>query len=268
MDLPRSNSARSLRVLTYNVHSCRGTDGKVDPARIARVIAHCGADIIALQEVDVGRARTHGIDQAHVIASQLRMEVHFHPALHLADEKYGDAILTALPSRLIKAGPLPSVGEPRGAIWVSVDVGGTELQVVNTHLGLRRRERMNQIVALLGPGWLGNPMCRSSPFVLLGDFNARPSSVVYRTITRLATDVHLGAKTRPRATFPSRYPLFRIDHIFVGNGVVPIEAEVQSDGLIRTASDHLPLTARISVPARSLREADAVAPAGGHALMK
>ncbi|KXF79118.1 endonuclease [Paramesorhizobium deserti] len=247
MNLPRSNSGLSLRVLTYNVHSCRGTDGKVDPARIARVIAHCDPDIIALQEVDVGRARTQGIDQAHVIASQLRMEVHFHPALHLAEEKYGDAILTALPSRLIRAGPLPSLGEPRGAIWVSVDIAGTQLQVINTHLGLRRRERMQQVVTLLGPSWLASPMCQNAPFVLLGDFNARPSSVAYRTIARQAMDAQLGAKP-PRATFPSRYPLFRLDHIFVGNGVVPIETQVWSDVLTRTASDHLPLVARVEVP--------------------
>jgi len=258
MDLPRSKSGDSLRVLTYNVHSCRGTDRKVDPARIAKVIAHCDPDIIALQEVDVGRARTNGIDQAHVIASQLRMEAHFHPALHLADEKYGDAILTALPSRLIRAGPLPSLGEPRGAIWVSVDIGGTELQVINTHLGLRRRERMQQIITLLGPSWLGSPLCQNAPFVLLGDFNARPSSVAYRTIARRARDVQLDAKSRPRATFPSRYPLFRLDHIFVGNGVVALEAAVWSDGLTRTASDHLPLVASIRVPAPSSEKAEAV----------
>ncbi|RCS25095.1 EEP domain-containing protein [Phyllobacterium salinisoli] len=244
----------SLKVLTYNVHSCRGTDGKVDPARIAKVIAHCSPDIIALQEVDVGRARTQGIDQARIIASHLRMEVHFHPALHLADEQYGDAILTALPSRLIRAGPLPSIGEPRGAIWVSVDLGGTELHVINTHLGLRRRERMNQVVTLLGPSWLGNPVCQNSPFVLLGDFNARPSSLAYRTIARQATDVQLDAKPRPQATFPSRFPLLRLDYIFVGNGIVSLESQVWSNALTRSASDHLPLAAKISVPLRPLQE--------------
>jgi endonuclease/exonuclease/phosphatase family metal-dependent hydrolase len=43
-DAPRS---REVRLLTYNVHGCRGTDGKIDPLRIAEVIAQCGADIIA-----------------------------------------------------------------------------------------------------------------------------------------------------------------------------------------------------------------------------
>ena len=46
----------------------------------------------------------------NTIASLLKMEAHFHPALHVEEEKYGDAILTAMPTRFIKAGPLPSVG--------------------------------------------------------------------------------------------------------------------------------------------------------------
>src|SRR5690606_25634562 len=47
--------AETLRVMTYNVHSCIGMDGKLDPERIARVIARARPDVVALQELDVGR---------------------------------------------------------------------------------------------------------------------------------------------------------------------------------------------------------------------
>ncbi|MCO5156746.1 MAG: endonuclease/exonuclease/phosphatase family protein [Aquamicrobium sp.] len=239
---------RHIRIMTYNVHSCRGTDGRIDPARIAEVVARARPDIAALQEVDVGRARSGGFDQARLIAAHLNMEAHFHPALHLADEQYGDAILTALPSRLVRAAPLPSLGEPRGAIWVSVDIGGTRLQVINTHLGLRRRERMAQVAALLGPGWLGSAECRDNPTVLVGDFNAVPTSAPYRNLARHGRDVQLHAGARPKATFPSRFPLLRLDHIFIGEGIEAVAAEVPSDLMARTASDHLPLSATIVVP--------------------
>jgi endonuclease/exonuclease/phosphatase family metal-dependent hydrolase len=222
----------------------------VDPARIAEVIDHCKPDIAALQEVDVGRARTGGVDQARLVAAHLRMTSHFHPALHLEDEKYGDAILTALPSRVVRAGPLPSIGEARGAIWMSVDVGGVELQVINTHLGLWPRERMQQVTTLLGPGWFGSPACKAAPSILIGDFNAVPASAAYRTVARQARDVQLHGKARPKPTFPSRFPLLRLDHIFVGNGIIPIEAEVHSNFQARTASDHLPLLARIALETR------------------
>lgn len=238
---------RLVRVLTYNVHSCRGTDGRRDPSRIAEVIARCEPDIVALQEVDVGRRRSGGVDQSEMIAAHLRMDAHFHPALHLKGEKYGDAILTALPARLVRAGPLPSIGEPRGAIWMAVDLDGATLQVINTHLGLRRRERIAQVTTLLGAGWLGSEACRTSPSVLLGDFNAVPSSLPYRSLARHGRDVQVATQTRPRATFPSRFPLLRIDHVFVGDGIEPLDTEVPTDLLTRTASDHLPLLATLAV---------------------
>jgi endonuclease/exonuclease/phosphatase family metal-dependent hydrolase len=250
---------RHIRILTYNVHSCRGTDGRRDPARIAEVVARCKPDIAALQEVDVGRARSGGVDQAHLIAAHLSMKAHFHPALHLEQEQYGDAILTALPARLVRAGPLPSIGEPRGAIWVSVDVGGAQLQVINTHLGLRRRERAAQVAALLGPGWLGSAECRDAPAVLVGDFNTVPGALAYRNLARHGRDAQLHAATRAKATFPSWLPMLRLDHIFVGEGVEAVETQVLADRLARRASDHLPLVATLAVPARPHVEA-AVSP--------
>jgi endonuclease/exonuclease/phosphatase family metal-dependent hydrolase len=40
---------KHLRVATYNVHRCRGIDGRVRPARIAEVLRE-DADVVALQE--------------------------------------------------------------------------------------------------------------------------------------------------------------------------------------------------------------------------
>ena len=232
-----------FRVLTYNVHSCIGSDRRCDPARIADVISECRPDIIALQELDVRRPRTGGIDQAHAIATHLGMDFHFHAALHVEEERYGDAILTALPARLVKAGPLPSAGEPRGAIRVAVEVEGIELQIVNTHFGVRRSQRLKQSSILLGPGWLGDPACR--PLVLLGDFNAVPRSVPYRRFAERLQDVQLagGRQSRPLPTFPARFPLLRIDHIFVDDSIEVVNAGVHNSRLARTASDHLPLFA-------------------------
>lgn len=237
-----------LRILTYNVHSCIGSDRRSDPTRIAEVIADCRADIIALQELDVRRARTGGIDQAHAIAAHLNMTAHFHPALHVEEEQYGDAILTALPADLIKAGPLPSIGEPRGAIWVSVKVGGVELQVLNTHLGLSRRERLEQVACLLGPLWLGSPRCQA-PRVLVGDFNAVPRSAAYRLMASRMKDFYADLVPRkPSPTFPARLPLLRIDHVFLENSIEVLNGGVYRAGLARTASDHLPLITDIRLP--------------------
>src|SRR5258706_5299496 len=41
----------SLRIATYNVHRCRGLDGRTRPERIAAVLSAIDADVVALQEV-------------------------------------------------------------------------------------------------------------------------------------------------------------------------------------------------------------------------
>ena len=86
----RSPASRRLKLLTYNVHSCIGTDRRLAPERVAEVIAAAQPDIIGLQELDVGRRRTGGIDQAHTIAEILKMKHHFHAALDVEEERYGD----------------------------------------------------------------------------------------------------------------------------------------------------------------------------------
>jgi endonuclease/exonuclease/phosphatase family metal-dependent hydrolase len=246
----------TLRVMTYNVHSCIGMDGKLDVERIARVIARARPDVVALQELDVGRSRTAGLDQAQLIAHYLEMEFHFHPALHLEEERYGDAILTHLPQRLVKAAPLPGLAskphlEPRGALWVAVDFNGMEVQIINTHLGLYPRERLAQVSALLSDEWLAHDQCRE-PVILCGDFNALPSSPVCRRISKGLNDVQILAREhRPLRTYSGRFPVARIDHIYTSAGIEVTGVEVPGSELARTASDHLPLLAELCILGRA-----------------
>jgi endonuclease/exonuclease/phosphatase family metal-dependent hydrolase len=240
------------RILTYNVHRCLGTDGRLSPARIADVIAAYEPDVVALQELDVGRTRTGGVDQAHAIAQALGMQAHFHATLRVLEEEYGNAILTHRPSHLVKAEALPGLSrkpnlEPRGALWASVSIGGTEVQVVNTHLGLRRHERLAQIDTLLGPHWLGHRACRE-PVILLGDFNATPRSRAYQRLTAHLWDAQAQVRlARPKATFPSRLPVLRLDHVFVSRSIRVLRVETVRSPLARVASDHLPLLVEFQV---------------------
>ncbi len=192
--------AAELRIVTYNVHSCIGTDRRLDPARIADVLASLEPDVVALQELDVGRRRTGGIDQAFAIAEAMKMASHFHPALLVREEKYGDAILTSLPSRLVKAGPLPSVGEPRGALWLEVMVGEQPVHIFNTHFGLRRTERIRQAEALTGPDWIGAAQQIGGPIVLAGistPFPPRPAIAVWRQPSARSRSKTGGCLRRP-----------------------------------------------------------------------
>jgi endonuclease/exonuclease/phosphatase family metal-dependent hydrolase len=242
------------RILTYNVHRCVGNDRKLDVGRVAEVIAELDPDIVAMQELDVRRKRTGGVDQAHEIAHRLDMACHFHAALKVEEELYGDAILTAYPERLIQNGPLPGHPripqlEPRGALWVEVEIDGVWTHVLNTHLGLVPREQQVQASFLAGPSWLDHPR-RKGPSILLGDFNATSASVVYRTLTaKLAPARRLAPTKTPTATFPSQLPVLRIDHLFVSPEIVVKDVFVPFGPLARVASDHLPLVMDFEVTA-------------------
>ena len=246
-----------LRVMSFNVHSCIGTDGTLSPGHIAHAIARQRPHIVALQEVDVSRARTGRQDQARVIARTLEMAYYFHPSLEVQEEEYGNVILTTLPMRLIKAGALPGLPddpgrEPRGALWVTIEFEGNDVQVLNTHLGLSNRERLAQAACLVGKDWLDHPR-QGSPLILCGDFNAIPASRVIRTIrTRIGDAQRLLTGHRPRATFPSRWPVLRIDHIFVDRGLQVIAVVVPRSASTRTASDHLPLVADLRLIKRTV----------------
>lgn len=247
---PRSTQHLALRVMTYNVHGCRGIDGIISPHRIAEVIAAAKPDIAALQELDVGRPRSGGLDQAESIAQYLGMDVHFSPAMRVLEEQYGDAILTRWPSRLVKAAALPMPRslwplEPRGALWSEISIRGVPVQMLTTHLGLRSRERRMQADTLAGAEWLSHPDCKA-PIVLAGDFNFRSRSRAYATIAARLTDAH--AAISPQPTFPSRFPRLRLDYVFASSAIGITGAECIRNALTRVASDHLPVVVDLLVP--------------------
>jgi len=238
----------TVTIMTYNVHSSIGMDGKPSPLRIAEVIDMLNPDVVALQELDARLVRSGMIDQAHLIARTLAMYYHFHPSLQVeeGEGEYGNAILSRFPIRLVQAGPLPTEPvhasfERRGALWTEIDVAGRPLQVVTTHFGLNRRERLLQARAITGEEWLGQRTCRP-PLVLCGDFNAVPGSGAYRTLAGELRDAQRSLLWHlPYGTWPVRFPLLRIDHVFITPDLKVRGIAVPKTPLTRVASDHLPL---------------------------
>ena len=236
---------RFHRFATYTVHGCRGGEGGFPRSLMGYFIAACRPRAAALRLGEGGRRRAGGVDQADQIARELGMQMHFHPAFHVLEERYGDAILTAHPSRIVRAENLPGLQhypglEARGALWAAVELDGRELQVVNAHIGLLAWERKIQVQALLGPRWVGNEACRD-PVILLGDFNAVPRSRAYRRMAERLRDAQRVSRSIVRTTFPARLPVMRLDHIFVSPSIHVLRTEVLRTPLARIASDHLPL---------------------------
>ena len=238
--------------MTYNVHGCVGGDKRLDLGRVADVIAREAPDVVALQELDVNRPRSGGVDQAHALAERLGMSVSFNSALlRVAEERYGDALLCVHPMELVRSGPLPRPPktplEDRGALWVEVSPPGDgRLQVVNTHLGLVPLEQRAQVEALLGAQWMG-AAARRGPAVLLGDFNATSRYAAYRRLAGSLRDLQKGLAPTTLPTFPARLPVLRLDHVFATAGVRALDAWTPNHAAARTASDHLPLVMELEV---------------------
>lgn len=249
-EAPRACAAGTrFKLMTYNVHRCIGMDFRHDPERIARVIVEHDPDIVALQELDVGRARTRGAHHPQQIAEILEMEFLFHPTVAIAYEQSGTAVMSRLPLRRVKAELLPSLQgrtlESRGALWAAVQVGGVELQVISTHLSLVARERRLQAEELVGPRWLAHPAC-SEPRVLCGDLNMSLRGAL-TCFDGACVRAPWAEGPRPPRTWPSLLPVVALDHIFFSPGVVLEDLQTVRGLRARLASDHMPLIATFRV---------------------
>src|SRR5215210_3446076 len=96
-----------MKLITWNVQWCRGIDGAVDPARIARVARELADfDVLCLQEVAInfaGLAGSRGEDQMAELAAALPGYVPLFSAGTDLDggngkrRQFGNAVFTRLP---------------------------------------------------------------------------------------------------------------------------------------------------------------------------
>lgn len=86
---------RTLRIATYNIHRCRGLDGRTNPSRVADVIRAIEPDVIALQEVIGAGPQSPG--HAEELGAQLGMGWVMAPTRHLRGALFGNVVLSRHP---------------------------------------------------------------------------------------------------------------------------------------------------------------------------
>jgi endonuclease/exonuclease/phosphatase family metal-dependent hydrolase len=223
-----------IKIASYNIHGGLGHDGHVVPKRIVRVLAELDADVVALQEVE---ARATGFDMLAYLSNETGMEAIAGPTLLRDTGDYGNGLLTR--HRVVTMRRLDiscAKCEPRGALDVELDCGGWPLRVVATHMGLRPGERRQQTQMLLRALEDQRPVAT----VLMGDLNEW--YLWGRTLRWL--HAHFQETPSP-ATFPTRFPLFALDRIWVKPRRLLRRLAVHRTPLARIASDHLPVTAEL-----------------------
>lgn len=224
-----------LRLVSWNIHSCVGTDKRYDPSRIASVLAGFDADIIGLQEVDWRAPQYEGTDQLSFLASRLGMNAIAGPNLIDHRGEFGNALLTRLQVEDVDHLDLSLPGrEPRGCIDAKLVGEGRRIRVFVTHLGLMRRERVKQLRTIaqhLADGAIVDIRC------LIGDINEwLPPLISGRDL--IPKPFH--AVCAPR-TFPSKMPVFRLDRVYVAPLPSRLVQHPFVTGSARRASDHLPI---------------------------
>ena len=235
----------TVRIATYNVHKCRGMDRRVDPTRIASVIADLNADLVGLQEVlSIGGADPED-DQARFIAGRLAgYEVHFGENRRLRGGAYGNAILSRLPVKLTRNYDLTWKGrERRGCFRADIELApGLLLHFFNVHLGTAFLERRYQGRRLLSLDVLKSTALKG-PRVVVGDFNEWTRGLASRLMAGEFESVDVGLHTGRRRTYPALLPLLHLDHFYFDRHLKLLEFKLHRTRTSLLASDHLPMVA-------------------------
>jgi len=229
-----------LNVATYNVHRWTGLNGrrKPEPERAASVLVELDADVIALQEVL--RPTDEACPLAE-IADSLDMFLTFAATRQHRRGELGNAILSRFPLTSVSVIDISfSRLERRGALAVQFDSSHGHVGVVATHLSLVDRTRQRQVHSLLQ-----HPQLQSGPCVLLGDMNAWRDCKATRQLDD-SLDQHHNREWP--ASFPAARPVLALDRVYTNRAKV-VSLDVHDTQASRKASDHLPVLARIELPA-------------------
>lgn len=240
-----------LRVVTYNVHKCRGVDGRVRPDRIARVLSEIDADVVGLQEVvsiEHGRADHH---QARYLADNLGYSCELGENRRHRGGAYGNVLLSRKHIRHARNHDISVPGrERRGCLEAEIEWrAGATIQIFNLHLGTAFFERRLQARQLFG-GEIFRREDVPAHSIVLGDFNEWTRGLASRMFRTHFETAH-NHMHRAR-TFPGMMPLLRLDHIYFDRKLRLESVRIHRSAASLVASDHLPVVAEFSLPEPSL----------------
>ncbi len=229
----------NLRVVTYNVHKCRGLDRRTTAIRIAEVLREVDADVIALQEIVE--------HQAEAIARELALSFVMGENRKHIGFAYGNAVLSRLPIRASRNYDLSVHGrEERGCL--RADIAWKEssiLHVFNLHLGTSFLERRQQARRLVSDELLRD-VGAEWPRIVLGDFNEWTRGLATRLLQSHMQSADIRTHLRRSRTYPGVLPFLHLDHIYYDSALKLERLTLWRTKKSLVASDHVPLAAEFT----------------------
>ena len=237
--------------MTYNIQAGGG-----DIARVGSAIRESGADIAALQEVDVHwSSRSSFVDQADSLGKYLRMQVRFANIYDLpatdssgGRRQFGVAVLSRYPivaftnhtiTRLSTQTTTPTPAPAPGFLDATIDFHGTNIRVFTTHLDYRADPRVREAQVRDMLGIIGDS---DAPTILFGDLNATPDAPELRPLLAKLHDSWSSSRGAG-LSYPATNPEKRIDYVLTSRHFSVRDARVLST----LASDHRPVVVDLAL---------------------
>lgn len=242
-----------LRVLTVNIHKGFSSfNRRFVLLELRDAVRAVGADIVFLQEVQ-GEHEEHRRRWRHwpvephyeFLADQIWPEFAYGRNAVYPHGHHGNAVLSKFPIVAHENHDV-SVGrrEARGLLRCVIGLPGqpSEVHAICVHLGLRERQRREQLLQLVALVEAQVPA--GMPLVVAGDFNDWRRTGHAQLLRHRLAEVHHSGGGRLAASFPAQLPLLPLDRIYVRNvrwhRPIPMPRRPWS-GL----SDHAPLAAEL-----------------------
>jgi endonuclease/exonuclease/phosphatase family metal-dependent hydrolase len=223
----------TIRIGSFNIHGCKGRDGRRDVDRVAECLADL--DFVGLNEVRGGGIWAKW-DHAEMLGRRLGRAWLFAPtSRRWYCQDFGNGLVSNVPIRFWQRIPLPRGSDytHRNVILVSLEQQGEPIQVLITHLTRRdpaqRRAQLRAVIGLF--------LALDEPAILLGDLNSPPDDPLIREL--LATPGVMEPFEAARVASPPG----RIDWIFA-RGLPCVGAGILDSG----ASDHPLIWAEFELP--------------------
>ncbi|GGD10733.1 endonuclease/exonuclease/phosphatase family protein [Franconibacter pulveris 1160] len=243
----------SFKVLTINTHKgFTAFNRRFILPELRDAVRTVSADIVCLQEV-MGAHEVHPMhvenwpDTTHYefLADTMWSDYAYGRNAVYPEGHHGNAVLSRFPIEQYENLDVSVDGhEKRGLLHCQISPPSFDktLHVICVHLGLKeahRQEQLNMLAELV------NSLPDGEPVVVAGDFNdwRQQANRFLHQHTGL-DEVFTRAYGRPARTFPVRFPLLRLDRIYVKNATVSAPTALP----LRTwrhLSDHAPLAVEI-----------------------
>lgn len=230
------NNAKTIRIISYNVHGFRSTSTTFDIEDIVNYMATEKADIICLQEF---------ADSSFCKEKKIKERMKDFPYYYIkTNSKRGFELAIFSKFPITNKVDISFKNSLNGAMWADIRIKKSTLRIFNCHLQttninqtkdlLRRTnkdgfyESKKYAIKLIANTMIENAKKRADqvdllrqkidttnhPIVVCGDFNDTPTSYAYHKINEVLKDGFVSAGSGFGNTFRYMNRLLRIDYLF------------------------------------------------------